>query len=90
MELSEAVEEIDIILGGHSHNSWVQRHLKFGTTVVHSGSEFRELAIIDVGIGENTISTEIEKVSNNVGEKVRKFSEAVIFDLIFNAIFFKN
>lgn len=60
-KLAEAVEDIDIILGGHDHCSEVQYQGK--NLLVKSGSDFREFSIIEVKIGcsEETLASKPDK-----------------------------
>lgn len=51
MHLGAQVPEIDIILGGHDHHYEVTPAEPHGTLVVKSGTDFRELTLLQVTLG---------------------------------------
>jgi 5'-nucleotidase len=70
--LAEDVPEIDLILGGHDHNYICE--LINATWVIKSGTDFRDLSLIEMGIKEHpsdtAIVTQIEhyKIDSKVEE----------------------
>ena len=60
--LAEKVPEIDLILGGHSHTSIVEKAA--GTPIAKCGSEFRKLNVIDIEISDDGIFSSIKQIEN--------------------------
>ena len=60
--LAEKVPEIDLILGGHSHTSIVEKD--GGTPIAKCGSEFRKLNVIDIEISDDGVFTSIKQIEN--------------------------
>eukprot|EP01023_Acetabularia_acetabulum_P056390 TRINITY_DN65489_c0_g1_i1.p1 TRINITY_DN65489_c0_g1~~TRINITY_DN65489_c0_g1_i1.p1 ORF type:complete len:159 (+),score=35.00 TRINITY_DN65489_c0_g1_i1:101-577(+) len=48
IRLASAVEGIDLVLGGHDHHYEVREVPPTGTFIFKSGTDFRELSLIDV------------------------------------------
>ena len=57
--LAESVAEIDLVLGGHDHQYGVQ--VVRGKTIVKSGTEFRHLSVITLGLEDGKVSSEVER-----------------------------
>jgi 5'-nucleotidase len=53
MVLGAEVPEIDLILGGHDHHYEVTPAEPHGTLVVKSGTDFRELTLLQVTLGHS-------------------------------------
>ncbi|CAF0987732.1 unnamed protein product [Brachionus calyciflorus] len=64
LELAEEVPEIDLILGGHDHN-YVCESVN-GKWVVKSGTDFRELSLVEIGLDEKEKRSTITKIERYV------------------------
>lgn len=51
MHLAAEVPELDLVLGGHDHHYEVTPSEPHGTLVVKSGTDFRELTLLQVTMG---------------------------------------
>merc|ERR1719197_1070563 len=51
--LAQEVEEIDIILGGHDHHYDVKPVGPYGTYVLKSGTDFRDITVLQLDFTEN-------------------------------------
>ena len=69
VRLAKSVPEIDLILGGHDHQYGVR--VVNGKTIVKSGTEFRYLSVVTVGVNAGktiTIDVETENITSKVEE----------------------
>jgi len=85
LKLLEAVEDIELVLGGHEHDYSVNENSEHGRWAVKSGKEFRTLSRIEVGfdgVGDSAAHIQtIEKIEVN-GED---YQDVEIEDAVFEA-----
>ena len=69
VRLAESVPEIDLVLGGHDHQYGVQ--VVNGKTIVKSGTEFRYLSVVTLGLLDGkpvTVNVEKDDITTAVEE----------------------
>ena len=69
IRLAESVPEIDLVLGGHDHQYRVQ--VVNGKTIVKSGTEFRYLSVVTLGLMDGkpvTVDVERDDITAAVEE----------------------
>lgn len=59
--LAEKVDEIDLVLGGHDHDYGIQE--VNGTTVLKSGSDFRNLSQLTLKFCDSKVEIDIKEMT---------------------------